>query len=263
MEESDAELFVGTFDGVSCGVAAVRAGRITVPPAPGSQSPDPPAGATLCWFYVEPEFRGVGVGEALLAAERLVYSPGGVSDVAVLPGAQDAKSLLEQLGFTAVLRDGALPAVTGLDPSSRTRCAGIVLIEAGQLLLVQRAQQPGEGRWSLPGGRLEAGKSPEAAAVREAEEETALEVEILQLLGTALLDFAEESYEVYNFSARRRNGALCAGGDAASAGLFGPEAASTAPHRRTLRLARPPRRPQRPPRPKPLNRPKARDIGLG
>lgn len=113
--------------------------------------------------------------------------------------------------------------MTGGDPSSRTRCAGIVLIEAGQLLLVQRAQPPGEGRWSLPGGRLEAGESPEVAAVRESEEETALKVELLQLLGTALLDYAEESYEVFDFSARRRSGALCAGGDAASAGFFGPD----------------------------------------
>jgi GNAT superfamily N-acetyltransferase len=104
LEEGDAELFVGTFDDVSCGFAAVRAGRITVPPAPGLQRPDPPAGATLCWFYVEPEFRGVGVGEALLAAvEAWCADNGRALDVAVLPGAQDAKSLLEQLGFTARL----------------------------------------------------------------------------------------------------------------------------------------------------------------
>lgn len=47
---------------------------------------------------------------------------------------------------------------------------------AGRLLLVLRGHDPHRGRWSLPGGRVEAGESPERAIEREVREETGLSV---------------------------------------------------------------------------------------
>jgi 8-oxo-dGTP diphosphatase len=52
-----------------------------------------------------------------------------------------------------------------------------VFDEAGRVLLVQRGRPPGEGLWTVPGGRVELGESLAAAVVREVREETGLDVE--------------------------------------------------------------------------------------
>jgi 8-oxo-dGTP diphosphatase len=60
---------------------------------------------------------------------------------------------------------------------SVVRCVGAVVHDgAGRLLLIQRGHDPHRGLWSLPGGRIEAGESPEQAVVREVREETGLVV---------------------------------------------------------------------------------------
>lgn len=58
-----------------------------------------------------------------------------------------------------------------------------VLVERdGQMLLVQRAIEPGKGKWCLPSGFVEWDETPEAAATRECAEETGLSVAQLELL---------------------------------------------------------------------------------
>jgi 8-oxo-dGTP diphosphatase len=52
-----------------------------------------------------------------------------------------------------------------------------------RVLLIRRGQAPLLGEWSLPGGVLECGETLRAAAVREAQEETGLVVEIVDMLG--------------------------------------------------------------------------------
>ncbi|PPK65760.1 NUDIX hydrolase [Actinokineospora auranticolor] len=42
------------------------------------------------------------------------------------------------------------------------------------VLLIERKWDPFEGRWALPGGHIDPGESPDAAAVRELGEETGL-----------------------------------------------------------------------------------------
>lgn len=67
-----------------------------------------------------------------------------------------------------------------LDPKLAT---GTILPLDGGIVLVRRAIEPSYGKWVFPGGYVDRGETPEAAAVREAREESGLEVKIRQLLG--------------------------------------------------------------------------------
>ena len=53
----------------------------------------------------------------------------------------------------------------------------------GRVLLIQRANDPYEESWALPGGFVDVGETVEEAAAREAKEETGLDVEILRMVG--------------------------------------------------------------------------------
>ncbi|WP_329330763.1 NUDIX hydrolase [Streptomyces sp. NBC_01454] len=61
--------------------------------------------------------------------------------------------------------------------------AAAVIVRDSRVLLVRRAVEEGELRWQFPAGKLEAGESPEQAAVRETQEETGLTVEVVKTLG--------------------------------------------------------------------------------
>lgn len=53
----------------------------------------------------------------------------------------------------------------------------------GSVVLVKRKNPPFQGFYALPGGFVEYGETVETAAVREAKEETGLDVKILRLIG--------------------------------------------------------------------------------
>ncbi len=82
-------------------------------------------------------------------------------------------------------------------------CVGVVAVEDDALLLVRRRHDPGAGRWSLPGGRVEQGETLREAACREAREETGLRLVVGDLLGTVEIDAGEERYMICDFLARR------------------------------------------------------------
>ncbi len=54
---------------------------------------------------------------------------------------------------------------------------GVIIVQDGKVLVVQRGREPAAGTWAFPGGRLELGETLAEAAVREAREETGLEIE--------------------------------------------------------------------------------------
>ncbi len=59
---------------------------------------------------------------------------------------------------------------------------GAVVISEGKILLEKRKNEPGKGKWSIPGGLVDLGESPEQAVIREVKEETCLEVDAPRLI---------------------------------------------------------------------------------
>ncbi|MBR4085095.1 MAG: NUDIX hydrolase [Lachnospiraceae bacterium] len=57
---------------------------------------------------------------------------------------------------------------------------GCILNEEGKVLLQRRADT---AKWGFPGGAIELGETPEMAVIREAKEETGLDVEVGNLIG--------------------------------------------------------------------------------
>jgi ADP-ribose pyrophosphatase YjhB (NUDIX family) len=53
----------------------------------------------------------------------------------------------------------------------------------GKLILMRRGFEPRRGHWSMPGGFVDLGESVADAAVREAQEELEIEIEIQHLIG--------------------------------------------------------------------------------
>ncbi|SEG41770.1 ADP-ribose pyrophosphatase YjhB, NUDIX family [Thermomonospora echinospora] len=99
------------------------------------------------------------------------------------------------------------------------RCVGaIVRDEAGRLLMIRRGHPPGEGLWSIPGGRVEPGESDAAAVVRELHEETGLAVRVGGPAGVVRRPGPENvTYEIHDYVAEATGGTLRAGDDAADA----------------------------------------------
>lgn len=107
----------------------------------------------------------------------------------------------------------------------RQRCVGAVVTdEAGRLLVIRRGRPPGEGLWSLPGGRVEPGEQDAAAVVRELYEETGLAVRVGALVGTVERPGpGGVVYEIHDYAATAVGGTLRAGDDAADARWVTPE----------------------------------------
>lgn len=55
-------------------------------------------------------------------------------------------------------------------------CAGAIVVDGGQALLVKRMNPPAVGSWSIPAGFLELEETPKEAAARELTEETGVAV---------------------------------------------------------------------------------------
>lgn len=77
---------------------------------------------------------------------------------------------------------------------------GAVVIKNGKILLIKRAFPPGEGKWSIPGGLVEVGEKLSAAAEREAEEETGVKVQVLELINVFdMIDHDKDGKVQYHY----------------------------------------------------------------
>jgi ADP-ribose pyrophosphatase YjhB (NUDIX family) len=87
---------------------------------------------------------------------------------------------------------------------------GLVYDDAGRLLLVRRANEPGRGLWSVPGGRVEPGEDDHTALAREMHEETGLSVQLGPLIGRV----RRGPYDIADYRCTVINGTPRAGDDA-------------------------------------------------
>jgi ADP-ribose pyrophosphatase YjhB (NUDIX family) len=62
-------------------------------------------------------------------------------------------------------------------------CASVLPVKDGKVLLAKRGRDPYKGAYDIIGGFMEAEELSEAAALREAKEETGLDMKIVSLLG--------------------------------------------------------------------------------
>ena len=104
------------------------------------------------------------------------------------------------------------------------KVAAVALIErGGKVLLVRRVMNPERGKWTIPGGFVDAGEDPRLAAARECLEETGLQVEITDLLEALFsTEHPRSASIILAYRARITGGELRAGDDADGIGFFGP-----------------------------------------
>ncbi|QFU81587.1 NUDIX domain-containing protein [Natronorubrum aibiense] len=112
-------------------------------------------------------------------------------------------------------------------------CASVAVVDRLRpepaVLCVERAVPPGVGEWTLPGGHMEVGEEPAAAAVRELEEETGVTVapDVLEILGAASMPPRDGKHvTTIHYVADRANatGEPMAGSDASAARFWSPAA---------------------------------------
>jgi ADP-ribose pyrophosphatase YjhB (NUDIX family) len=97
------------------------------------------------------------------------------------------------------------------------------IIRAGSegLVLVRRAIEPGYGRWVFPGGYVDRGEEILGAAIREAREESGLDVRLEGLVN--IYSYAERTPIIVVYAATVTGGALAVDEESLEARIFRPE----------------------------------------
>ncbi|MDP8948539.1 MAG: NUDIX hydrolase [Actinomycetota bacterium] len=115
-------------------------------------------------------------------------------------------------------------------PETPKLMVDVVIPTEEGVVLIRRGSDPFVGQWALPGGFVEVGETVEAAAVREAAEETGLVVELAHLVG--VYSEPERDPRGHNvsvaFLARVLGGELLASTDASEVSVLDPGAVDLA-----------------------------------
>ncbi|MGE0448493.1 MAG: NUDIX domain-containing protein [Vicinamibacterales bacterium] len=107
----------------------------------------------------------------------LSHAPHDAADYRFCPRCGQAlEQRLLKAGDPARLVCAACGFIFYLDP--KVAVGTIIRRESGRLVLVRRAIEPGYGKWVFPGGYVDRGEPLTEAAIREAREESGLDVRL-------------------------------------------------------------------------------------
>jgi len=131
-------------------------------------------------------------------------------------GALEARSL--KPGDPERLVCGRCAFVFYLDP--KVAVGTIIETADGGIVLVRRAIDPGYGLWVFPGGYVDRGEEVRAAAIREAREESGLDVRIDRLVN--VYSYPGNAPVIIVYAATAIGGDLCTDEECLEARVFRP-----------------------------------------
>ena len=108
------------------------------------------------------------------------------------------------------------------------------IFDRERVLVIQRGKPPGEGLWSLPGGKLEAHETLAQAVAREVREETGLVVEVGPLACVVERMGDDHHFVILDYLARPIGGTLAAASDARDARWVTDDELAALPHTEAL-----------------------------
>jgi 8-oxo-dGTP diphosphatase len=117
---------------------------------------------------------------------------------------------------------GCHVALSRLYPIRPIVGVGAILVCDGRMLLEERKNDPGRGKWSVPGGIVELGETLEETVIRETEEETGLVVDDPVLIDAVTQIALDEDgkvkyhFVIIDYFVRFKSGKLKAASDAAA-----------------------------------------------
>jgi ADP-ribose pyrophosphatase YjhB (NUDIX family) len=133
---------------------------------------------------------------------------GGELETRLLKAGEPERLVCRQCGF-----------VFYLDP--KVAVGTIIATADSRLVLVRRAIEPGYGLWVFPGGFVDRGEEITQAAIREAREESGLEVRLDRLVN--IYSYPDAAVIVVVYAATAIRGELCGDEECLEARLFGAD----------------------------------------